>query len=57
MQQRGSIGSMMAAFGGFRKGYTGNMGVDDVAGVVHGKEYVFDAAATSRIGINNRKFA
>ena len=49
-----AVVAMMAAFGGFRKGgYTGNMGVDDVAGVVHGKEYVFDAAATSRIGINN----
>ena len=49
-----AVVAMMAAFGGFRKGgYTGNMGVDEVAGVVHGKEYVFDAAATSRIGINN----
>lgn len=49
-----AVVATMAAFGGFRKGgYTGNMGVDDVAGVVHGKEYVFDAAATSRIGINN----
>lgn len=37
---------------GFQKGgYTGNMGVSDVAGVVHGREYVFDAAATSRIGV------
>lgn len=34
-----------------RGGYTGNMGVSDVAGVVHGREYVFDAAATSRIGV------
>lgn len=45
---------VMAAFGGFRKGgYTGNAGVDEVAGVVHGKEYVFDAASTARIGIAN----
>lgn len=37
---------------GFQQGgYTGNMGVSDVAGVVHGREYVFDAAATSRIGV------
>lgn len=44
----------LGALGGFRKGgYTGNGGVDDVAGVVHGKEFVFDAAATSRIGVNN----
>lgn len=37
---------------GFQQGgYTGNMGVSDVAGVVHGREYVFDAAATARIGV------
>ena len=36
---------------GFKKGgYTGNGGVNDVAGAVHGQEYVFDAAATKRIG-------
>lgn len=36
---------------GFKKGgYTGNVGVNDVAGQVHGQEYVFDAAATRRIG-------
>ena len=34
-------------------GYTGNMGVNDVAGVVHGKEYVLNAAATKRIGVDN----
>ncbi|USL90031.1 hypothetical protein [Vibrio phage vB_VpaS_CHI] len=40
--------------GGYRKGgYTGDGGVDDVAGVVHGQEYVFDAAATRRIGRDN----
>lgn len=39
---------------GFREGgYTGGGGVNDVAGVVHGKEYVFDAAATARIGAGN----
>lgn len=32
-------------------GYTGNKGVNEVAGVVHGKEFVFDAAATARIGV------
>lgn len=32
---------------GFRKGgYTGHKGVDDVAGVVHGQEYVMTASAT-----------
>lgn len=40
------------AMAGFQQGgYTGNGGVSDVAGVVHGREYVFDAAATSRIGV------
>lgn len=42
------------ALGGFRKGgYTGNYGVNDVAGVVHGREFVFDAKSTSAIGIEN----
>lgn len=36
---------------GFKTGgYTGNGGVNDVAGVVHGKEYVLNAKATKRIG-------
>lgn len=34
-------------------GYTGNGAVNSVAGVVHGKEYVFDAASTKRIGLSN----
>lgn len=39
---------------GFRQGgYTGNKGVNDVAGVVHGREFVFDAESTSRIGKDN----
>ena len=29
-------------------GYTGNMGVNDVAGVVHGKEYVVNARNTTK---------
>lgn len=32
-------------------GYTGDMPVDAVAGLVHGQEYVFDAAATAAIGV------
>lgn len=44
----------VGALGGFRKGgYTGNGGLDDVAGVVHGKEFVFDAASTAAIGVDN----
>jgi tape measure domain-containing protein len=39
---------------GFREGgYTGPGGVNDVAGVVHGKEFVMNAGATSRIGVAN----
>lgn len=39
---------------GFKTGgYTGNMGASQVAGVVHGQEYVFDAQATKRIGVDN----
>lgn len=49
--------ALLAAFAlikGFEKGgYTGNGGTKDVAGVVHGKEFVFDAASTSRIGVEN----
>ncbi|TXQ88652.1 phage tail protein [Escherichia coli] len=43
-----------AAAVGFQSGgYTGNGAVNSVAGVVHGKEYVFDAASTKRIGLSN----
>lgn len=39
---------------GFEKGgYTGSMGTKDIAGVVHGQEYVFDAQSTKRIGVDN----
>jgi hypothetical protein len=39
---------------GFQSGgYTGNIDPRKVAGVVHGQEYVFDAAATKRIGVQN----
>lgn len=37
--------------GGYMSGgYTGDLGRGEVAGVVHGREYVMDAGATSRIG-------
>lgn len=39
---------------GFKSGgYTGNIGVNSIAGVVHGQEYVMNAKATKRIGVNN----
>lgn len=34
-------------------GYTGNGGTSEVAGVVHGREFVMNAAATSRVGVAN----
>lgn len=37
---------------GFQSGgYTGNGGVSEIAGVVHGKEYVLNAEATKRVGV------
>lgn len=33
-------------------GYTGNVGRGTVAGLVHGNEYVFNADATQRLGVN-----
>lgn len=54
--QTGVITAAIAAVSpkGFSTGgYTGNMGVNDIAGVVHGKEYVLNAAATKRIGVDN----
>lgn len=57
MLQTFAVGQTLAAassLGGFQTGgYTGSAGVSQVAGVVHGQEYVFDAAATKRIGVNN----
>ncbi len=39
---------------GFKEGgYTGSIGVNEIAGVVHGKEFVFDAQSTQRIGVGN----
>lgn len=34
-------------------GYTGHMPADRIAGFVHGREYVFDAETTARIGVGN----
>jgi hypothetical protein len=39
---------------GYRSGgYTGNAGLNEVAGVVHGQEFVMNAGATSRIGVQD----
>lgn len=34
-------------------GYTGNIAANKPAGIVHGKEFVFDAESTKRIGVDN----
>ncbi|MGQ1104709.1 tape measure protein [Acinetobacter baumannii] len=47
----GNIQSV-ASVGFSSGGYTGNMGRGDVAGVVHGQEYVLNAAATKRVGVD-----
>lgn len=49
-----NVGSMADALGpGFiGGGWTGNGARGSVAGVVHGQEYVFDAASTARIGVD-----
>jgi len=44
-----SEGLALASIAGFESGgYTGNVGTKEVAGVVHGKEFVVNAAATAR---------
>lgn len=49
-----SEGLALASLAGFEQGgYTGSMGTKEIAGVVHGREFVFDAASTDRIGVGN----
>lgn len=56
MAQGASIVAMLSSTqepAGFKSGgYTGNIGVNQEAGVVHGQEYVLNAEATKRVGIN-----
>lgn len=45
------VGNIKSVADGFYTGgYTGNIGTRDVAGVVHGQEYVLNAEATKRVG-------
>lgn len=45
----GGGGGFFGGFGGFASGgYTGNIGVNSVAGFVHGQEFVMPASATAR---------
>lgn len=47
-------GAALGAVSGFsRGGYTGDVGVNEPAGIVHGKEFVFDAKSTKRLGVDN----
>jgi len=53
--ETGILQSAVAALSpkGFQTGgYTGNYGKSEVAGVVHGQEYVLNAETTRRVGIN-----
>jgi hypothetical protein len=48
------VGGPFVVGGGFAAGgWTGDMPADRVAGFVHGREYVFDAASTAAIGVEN----
>ncbi|MEF2073481.1 phage tail tape measure protein [Consotaella aegiceratis] len=56
----GLLGSLLGLFGGGNTGglyasggYTGNGATNAAAGIVHGQEYVFSAAATRAIGVRN----
>lgn len=51
--QIANIRSAKPPTGFMRGGYTGNGPTNQMAGVVHGKEFVMNAGATSRIGIDN----
>lgn len=51
-----ALSATLAAVGGvgfMTGGYTGDIPANQVAGAVHGREYVFDADATKRIGVDN----
>ena len=49
-----ALSSILSKVGGFMEGgFTGSIAKDQVAGVVHGQEFVMDAATTSRIGVAN----
>lgn len=49
-----AVASIANSLPGFREGgYTGALSRDDIAGVVHGREFVMDAAAVERIGVAN----
>ena len=47
------LGGWLSGIGFERGGWTGAGDPSDVAGLVHAEEYVFDAAATRRIGVRN----
>jgi hypothetical protein len=49
------LAAIASAFsGGFKEGgYTGNIGTDEIAGVVHGREFVLPADVTAAIGPAN----
>ncbi len=49
----GWIAGLLGAFGFASGGYTGNAPRNAVAGVVHGQEYVLNAATTRRLGRSN----
>ncbi len=48
-----ALSSAMSVLGGFSEGgYTGNARKDEIAGFVHGQEYVIDAGTVNRYGVH-----
>lgn len=49
-----ALSKTLSTLGGFMDGgFTGNGARDQIAGFVHGKEFVMDAQSTARIGVGN----
>ncbi|MFC6277284.1 tape measure protein [Psittacicella hinzii] len=48
----GGVSGGFGMFGFSSGGYTGNVGTNQVAGVVHGQEYVLNAGATAKYGVD-----
>lgn len=50
--QAEAFAKLIGAVAGFKDGgYTGDVGINDIAGVTHGKEFVIDAPTTQALGL------
>ena len=49
------VATTIGELGGFEEGgYTGDLGTKDIAGVIHGKEFVIDAPTTKKMGLKGK---